>query len=290
MALAALTAIVLSTSACGSTKDDNESVIVKSTDGLESFYGLSTDNKKLKYVGLEPKGEQITRTYDFSGFNKIDIGGAATIYFTQGDTYSVVATCDKKSLDMHKIYVDNGTLKFEIDEELYKGGNINTVTLRITAPDLQTLTATGACRLYADKISTKDFKLNSSGATTVDVKSLKCNTFNAELSGATTSYINIEATLSDITVSGASKGKLTIKGDKLTMDNSGANQMDVDFSGTRADVDNSGVSNMKLTVNCDWLMVNNSGVATITIAGTADNTRIEGSGRSNVKTTELNKF
>ena len=232
----------------------------------------------------------VVRTIDLANFNAIDCGGVANITYEQSNTYSIVARSIPNVLDKTQITVKDH--KLIIDQSGIHMKKMPPIFIVISMPQINSIGIGGVATFKAKEITT-DGKINIdiSGVGNVEIDSISCAEVQLDLSGTSKIYAKINATNSaDIDISGAAKGNVSIKSEKLKIDSGGAVKMDFSFSGGKADVDCSGVSKINLNVNCRELKAENSGVSKLTISGIAENSNISSSGVSSIDTKGLNNF
>lgn len=154
------------------------------------------------------------KTYDFSGFDELDIAAGVEVVYTAGTDYSVVADFRKGGPDDMKIRKDGGRLY--ISKKATSGwGDKLRVTVKITAPDLNAIEASSGSSIRATGIESDTFALKvSSGASadlsgtcgtmtvkassggSADAKDLKCKnvTAGASSGGSAQAYASDSAT------------------------------------------------------------------------------------------------
>lgn len=105
-----------------------------------------------------------TETYDFSGFNELDIAAGVEVKYETASTYSVVADFSRGGPDDMKIRQDGDRLY--ISRKMTSGwGDKLRVTVRITSPKLNEVEASSGSSIQARGINADDFTLRvSSGA------------------------------------------------------------------------------------------------------------------------------
>ncbi|MCF8303223.1 MAG: DUF2807 domain-containing protein [Bacteroidales bacterium] len=133
-------------------------------------------------------------------FNQIDVGGAFTVFITQGDEISVKVETDKNLQDKVITEVENNTLTIG-SKSLH---NPTELTIYITFTELERLDAHGASTLKGDSpIKGEEFELIASGASNVNMV-LEVEELNSEVAG--TAYVELDGTAKthEAEVSGAS--------------------------------------------------------------------------------------
>lgn len=206
-------------------------------------------------------GNVVTREFDFSDFDEVDIGHAFQGTITQGDDYRVVVRIDDNLEDSLRAEQQGGRLSIGL-EQLTTATNA-TLEYEITMPSLAALNASGASQAQLAGFSSGD-------------------AFSADASGA--SRIEGDVASGDLTAnaSGASTIALTGSGGNVRADASGASTIDLAaFTTADANVTASGASNV--TVNTSGrLDADTSGASNVHYLGQPTLGNIEESGASNV--------
>lgn len=176
---------------------------------------------------------QTIRTYDLSGFQKLNMGSAFHIHVIQGNSFKVIAKGAKKDLDRLEVYTKNNTLVagFENNWNWWGRNNSEKIEFQIEMPSILSVNFSGA-----------------SNSTITGFDDL--NTLNIELSGASKSKIDVFSNNMSVEVSGASKLNLIGRSNKLTLSMSGASSVEAtNFPVKIADIDASGASSARLSVS-----------------------------------------
>lgn len=185
-------------------------------------YDPESDNSDLD---LGERGNYI-KQFSVGEFKKVDIGGAYAIIIRQGAEYNVAADGREEDVDDLKVVVEDGTLRVKRTKDFtfLNFEDHERLGLIITMPVVE--------------------KVNLSGANKTRVTGFKnLQKLEVDISGASKSEIDVEATQLDVEVSGASK--LTLKGSAKSarIDLSGACKVDAtQISIQNAEVDASGAS------------------------------------------------
>lgn len=192
--------------------------------------------------------DESTRTFSVSGFDKLDLGSAFTINVRQGSNFSVKATGQKRDLDELDANVSGGTLKVRYKENWNR--NRKRVAFEITMPTLRGI----------------DF----SGASTSEVRGFKNQgNMNIDVSGASTSTIEIDADRVNVDFSGASTINLIGKANRVEGDISGATTLkafDLQTKTVRLEV--SGASGARVNAS-ERLEIDASGASSVRYRGGA---------------------
>jgi hypothetical protein len=211
---------------------------------------------------IEGSGDVVTREFDLTGFDKVDVSHAFAVDIRQGESFSVMVGIDDNLVEYLRVEKQGSTLKIG----LQPGRNyLNThATAEVTMPELTGLDLSGASRGTTSGFkSSRDLNVDSSGA--------------SRLSG------DIECGDARFDVSGASRVNLTGSAEDLVIDASGASTVDLSgFPVAEANVEASGASDV--TVNAsDRLDVNASGASNVRYLGSPTLGTIDSSGGSSIE-------
>nr|WP_321361985.1 DUF2807 domain-containing protein [uncultured Hyphomonas sp.] len=155
-----------------------------------------------------------TETYDFTGFDELDIAAGVEVTYETSNNYSVVADFSRGGPDDMKIHQDGDRLY--ISKKMTSGwGDKLRVTVRITSPELDEVEASSGSSIQAHRINADTFTLRvSSGASAelsgsckeldvkvssggnADAKDLQCLSLSASASsgGSASAYASESAT------------------------------------------------------------------------------------------------
>jgi hypothetical protein len=206
-------------------------------------------------------GHPETRQYDLSGFTGVDAASAFRVTITQSSNYAVAVTADDNILDHVQVTKSGGLLKLNL-QGLYSNVHLSA---EISMPTLERLNLSGASQAtLKGEFSADTFDANLSGASSAD-GAIEANTMNLVLSGA-----------SKITLSGSATKSLTVRG-------SGASRFSLgDLAAGNADINLNGASSCDVEVN-GTLTANVSGASNLTYSGNPELGKITESGASSVR-------
>jgi hypothetical protein len=124
-----------------------------------------------------------TKTFNLSGFKKIEADSAFTIEFTQSPNYSVVV--DSKYDNMDKIIVEKSgdTLRITRPNNANIRHEVEDI-IRVSAPNLEAIKLHSAVKFTAEKLNTGDLSIDVHSATKVDIGALKARTVDIDAHSA----------------------------------------------------------------------------------------------------------
>lgn len=200
-----------------------------------------------------------------SGFTAINLSNAFDVYISQGtDDAVAVAANDAAATKNIKTHISGGVLYISFEQKGWGSWKNNKLKAYITVKDLQKLTVSGACNVsLVDAITSNNLQISMSGAS--DIKgSVKVNSLKVGASGASNISLSGTATDTDFNVSGA----CSVKSLDLVTDN--------------CKIIASGASSIRLTIN-QYLKANISGASDIRYKGTVSRFETKTSGASDIK-------
>lgn len=205
-------------------------------------------------------GKIVTQERSVSGFNRIDVSGAATVRLRQDSIPSVRVETDENLLQFLEVQVDGNTLVIKTK----KGYNLNPskeIIIHATAAQFKDIQASGACNIVTDNLisGNQELKIEASGATT----------------------INIQVTIPKLTTNVSGSGEVTLKGmaKEFSGSISGAGAIKgFDLITDNTELDLSGAADAQITAN-QKLDIEVSGSGDVEFKGNANvNQRISGAG------------
>lgn len=208
---------------------------------------------------------QTVKSFDYQGFEGLDISHWFDVEVIQDNNYSIVITISEDMDKYLEVENKNGILYIGLDNPsrrvLRNESKIAKAT--ITMPVLNRLTLSGA-----SKFNTND---------TFDCGKEK---FILKISGASVIYqLGIIAKNSQITISGASNIR-DFKGDfgEIDIKVSGASKIDAELIAEELDIEISGASKAEINGEFEKIDLECSGASKAILSGTSDEIELEGNG------------
>ncbi len=201
--------------------DNNSDDMDEISDGIESGLNEAFDRS------FDAKGEMV-KQFDVTNFNKVKIGGAFVVTIQKGENYKVVADGRESDLDDIEVKVEDGKLRVENRRKVKLFERNKRIGITITVPTIETIDLSGATL-------GKVVGFNNLGTLKVDI------------SGASKTYIDVNAQKLELDVAGASKVELHGSANTLDADLAGACSLDAEHMNIQnGDVQASGVSKVNL--------------------------------------------
>jgi len=174
---------------------------------------------KVGFGSTKGSGNIVTEKRDVAGFNAIDVSNVFVVEVTSQSEFSVEVEADDNLLPLIKTEVQNGRLEISAEKKIKSKSPIK---VRIGAPNIDKLNASGASRTTISNIGGSAIDLDisgaskvtlsgtasqltadMSGASSVDATELRCEKVSVDSSGASKARVNATSTLS-VDASGAS--------------------------------------------------------------------------------------
>ena len=210
---------------------------------------------------VKGSGHVITENRSASGFNSIDVSGAIDVYVRQDSATSVKVEADDNILEYIEVHTEGSRL------EIYTQNNIrlrpsNKIKVYISNPEYKEIQVSGASSVRCENEITSDV-------------------LDVSLSGASEGRLELNAPKISVNVTGASNASIKGKTKDFEGSASGASEIrGFDLLSENADVDASGASNIEIyaSVRIDG---QSSGASSVNYKGNAQSS-VEKSGASSV--------
>jgi hypothetical protein len=207
--------------------------------------------------------QQSKRTFNVSGFDKLDMGSAFVITVTQAGNYRVEVEGREQDLKDLVVKVSNGRLDIGYPNNWGGWKNRKEVYVNITMPKL--------------------VEVDFSGASKSKVSGFSSEKMDISVSGASQATFDIDAKNLVLDCSGASGLTITGDGQSLSADISGASSINAyDFKVATANIDASGASGAKVNVSSK-IIAEASGASNVRYKGGASSVVANTSGAGSVK-------
>jgi len=229
-------------------------------------------------------GKVVTWDFDYRDFTKVVAGYAFNVDISKADSYLVRISTDDNMYEYLDVSQQGDTLRIGLKPNYRYDYSKITRKATITLPDLETLELSGASKANVgvgfSSTHAVDFKL--SGASNLDISSMKTGNTNFELSGASKASGNIEMANGSFDLSGASSLELQGSAADIDIEASGASHFKLsDLSVVDAEVNLSGASGA--TINASGRLDGNlSGASKLSYVGNPTLGSISTSGGSTI--------
>lgn len=231
---------------------------LKKTTLLFSIFSLLMLLQSCEPFGVKATGDDITMSFDETGFHGLDIGLSANVEVRVGSAFKIEVTCEETAMPYVETRVSNGILKIYFNRNVY---DVDHMKIVVTAPSWDSFDLSGSGYIkILDAISGDELNIDVSGSGNVKAADAVFNKANLEVSGS-----------GDVELAGSA--------DDLRCSISGSGNVDcLDFPVKTAQVKVSGSGRMKVNVS-ETLDADVSGSGDIYYEGDAQvNVHISGSG------------
>ena len=197
-------------------------------------------------------GKLETRTFDFVGFNRLEISNAFQVEMTKADSFAISVTADG---NLFQDYLDIRKFGSTLHIGLKPNHSYFNTTQRaiLTMPDLRGIVVSGASKAHIIGFSsTTALAIGVSGASNLDLTNIKAGNTNIEVSGASRAKGALEMTGGNFNISGASTIELEGTANNINAEISGASSGKLEnFNLVDAKITVSGASNATINVSGD---------------------------------------
>lgn len=151
--------------------------------------------------GVKGSGVSASQIRNLNGFSGVDVGGVFHVEITAGRDFEVEVESDDNLLQFIKTEVSGGVLKISTNERIRSHTPLR---VRISAPDIQNLDASGASKVTLTGIKNSKLTLDTSGASKIRLEG-ETAALTVDVSGASgVDAENLKAENADVDASGAS--------------------------------------------------------------------------------------
>ncbi len=132
-------------------------------------------------IKIDIDTDEVTRTYELSGFDGIDVSGVYELDITVGEDYSIELSGDEAEMDNVDIRVESGIL-YMGSKKKWKKKNRHGIDAVIMLPSLNDLEVSGVASADIEGVDAESFELDVSGVAEVDIEGT-CGSLDAHVSG-----------------------------------------------------------------------------------------------------------
>ena len=158
---------------------------------------------------FEVDGPQVTQVRPIKGFEKIEVIGSPTVYYTQADTFSVRVEGPEDMVDKIVTTVDDGTLtirnKGKIGMFNISLGDMNKLSVKVSSPDLIGVVVSGSGDFFSSRtVDTDEMQISLRGSGDISFERIICDHCVTELVGSGDISIDrLESQTSDASLIGS---------------------------------------------------------------------------------------
>lgn len=233
-----------------------------------AVFSLSACGRTDKNLSSTPTAElarvsstgTVERTLNLRNFSGLTVNTSVIVNYTCGADYKVVVRGDKDALDRSEFYVSKNRLVVKQKGENRVNANmdfLNTLTLDITAPELNSIHNNGSTVFNAGLFSPKSLDIVNSGVLSLDVDGISCKEQDATVSISNNGQCVVETpSISASVLSVANNGVISIDdcnvaSGRTKVTNHGKMKLGGGIKGSSMKCTNSGVYTMDGAVTLD---------------------------------------
>jgi hypothetical protein len=174
---------------------------------------------------VKGSGNVTTESRDLSDFNSVEVGGVFEVEITAGQDFAVEVEADDNLLPLIRTNVHNGVLHIEAADRIK---NSNGLKVRISAPNIEQVQASGASRVNLSAVNNEELRVFTSGASKMHLSGESAK-LDLEVSGAgSVDAEELKTANAQVNASGASHVSV-FAAEELRADASGASR--ISYSG-----------------------------------------------------------
>ena len=142
-----------------------------------------------KSLTLEPAGDRVAEFRDLKGFEKIEVNGSPTVYYTQADSFSVKVTGPENYIEYIMTELDGKTLvirnRGKVGMVNFHVSADNDVAVYVTSPDLVSVALNGSGDFISkQRVDTDNMDINLRGSGDIEIADLLCDRCDINLIGS----------------------------------------------------------------------------------------------------------
>ena len=182
-------------------------------------------------IGREKgSGRMAVDVRDVRDFESIDVSSVFQVEVVAQGDFHVEVEADDNLLQYVRTEVSNGELQISLDKSVKAS---NPLRVRITAPNIERLEASGASKVNITDLKNSEFVVDASGASKIQVSGETAG-LTVDVSGAShVNAVDLNAVNATVDASGASKVNISVSGE-LRSEASGASN--ISYTGTPTNV------------------------------------------------------
>jgi hypothetical protein len=188
--------------------------------------------------GIRGSGVAASEAREANDFTGVDVGGVFQVEITAGKEFSVLVDADDNLLQYIKTEVNGDVLHIETTERI---NSTTPIRVRISAPDIESVGASGASKVTLNGVNNSNLSVDTSGASKVKIEGETAEV-KVEVSGASSvDAESLKAKTAEVDASGASSVNLFVT-ERVVADASGASRISYAGNPTNVEKKTSGAS------------------------------------------------
>jgi hypothetical protein len=188
--------------------------------------------------GIRGSGVAASEAREANDFTGFDVCGVFQVEIIAGKEFSVLVDADDNLLQYIKTEVNGDVLHIETTERI---NSTTPIRVRISAPDIESVGASGASKVTLNGVNNSNLSVDTSGASKVKIEGETAEV-KVEVSGASSvDAESLKAKTAEVDASGASSVNLFVT-ERVVADASGASRISYAGNPTNVEKKTSGAS------------------------------------------------
>lgn len=200
---------------------------------IDTALGLNAKSKVAKDVTISNTGGQVSREFNFSSFDKIEVEGKFAVEFTQGTQAPVVISGPSLEMEYLKVKVKGSSLKIWLDDQYYKkynnkrNGKRPTLAVKLSAPSLRSIEMSLSSTFTAGILSNpSELEIEADTSSKIEIGTVECGSLSVEADTSGSVNIGSVKATYEIEAEADTSGSICLNGvaanAKLEADTSGS--------------------------------------------------------------------
>lgn len=200
---------------------------------IDTALGLNAKSKAAKDVKISDTGGLVTREFNLSSFEKIEVKGKFAVEFTQGPQSPVVISGESLEMGYLKVKVKGSCLEIELDDQYYKKHNNKRhgkrpmVTVKMSAPSVRSIEMSLSSTFTAGLISNpSELEIEADTSSKIEIGTVECGSLSVDADTSGSVNIGNVTASTEIKADADTSGSISLSGisanAKLKADTSGS--------------------------------------------------------------------
>ncbi|MEO7674865.1 MAG: head GIN domain-containing protein [Pyrinomonadaceae bacterium] len=152
--------------------------------------------------GVKGSGNVATETREVGSFSGVEVSGVFQVEITAQKEFGIEIEADDNLLPLIKTELRNGVLRIETEQKIKTS---NPLKVRISAPNIDSIEASGASKVSLADLKNSELRIDTSGASKINISGETAE-LTVEVSGASSiDAENLRAVNASVGASGASR-------------------------------------------------------------------------------------
>jgi len=171
-------------------------------------------------------GDRIEKSYDFTGFDEIEVEGVYDVHIKVGPEFSIETSGTSKEMERAKVSVSGDRLILGQTNGVRRSGNRKGIRAEITLPSLNSLSLQGVGSVEAEDIDAEAFTVSLEGVGSMELSG-SCTELTASVEGVgSLEARDLKCEDVDVTVEGVGSAEVYAS-DRVNADMEGMGSIEV---------------------------------------------------------------